>query len=127
MLRKLSFMGKIQPVKAEKQCDPLADFKMLDVKCGNVDAFSTAQTKTESAHPETSLTLVQVSSNYPVGVNTAASSSLSNANASSLHTVSIPMESVIFYQISSQTLQSLWLHLSQNRLTLALALQNPYP
>jgi hypothetical protein len=92
-------------VKASKLCNPYIDFKLIEVKCGNADSFSTAQTPPEDVHhPETTIALVQVGNNF--GIDDSITPLFSSTNPCNAHSVSIPMDSVIFYPLSSQTLYS---------------------
>jgi hypothetical protein len=92
--------------KASRLCDPYADFKLITVKCANASPLSTAQMRSEEEiHPETSLDMVQVVGNFGID-DVATTLALSNTSPCSLFTVSIPMESVVFYPLSSQTLYS---------------------
>ena len=94
------------PAKAIKFCDPYADFKLIDVKCSNADGFSTSQAQpADEPYPEPSLALVQICGNYPVDEKSVAPSFLANYPVG-LYTVTIPIESVVFYPISAQTLFS---------------------
>ena len=93
-----------RPLKAGKLCDPYADFKLIDVKCNMADGFSTGQVSAgENTYPGTTVALIQVSGNYPIDDSAPV---LSAKNPAGLYTVSIPMEGVVFYPISSQTLFS---------------------
>ena len=96
------------PVKATKFCDPFADFKLIDVKCGNADGFSTSQQESEQVeeHSETSIACVQICGNFPLDDSTGSAPVFLPTYAVSLYTVSIPSESVVFYPISAQTLRS---------------------
>ena len=101
----------LAPVRASKSCDPYADFKLIEIKCGNVDGFTTSQSQAPdsllSDYPETTVALFQVSRNYPVDDSMIVVTPTTGADPSAQHTISIPMESVVFYPMSAQTVYSL--------------------
>jgi hypothetical protein len=89
--------------KGSRLPDPYADFKLIEVKSSNADAFSTAQMPPESNyHPETTVALLQICGNNPM--DDIVSTPFSNSRPVSLYSVSIPMESVVFYPLSAQAL-----------------------
>ena len=91
---------------ATKLCDPYADFKIITVKSSNADAYSTSQVipNESQENPETTLAVVQVGSNY--GIDHGSTLAIADSIPTSVHTVSIPMEGVVFYPLASQTLSS---------------------
>jgi hypothetical protein len=97
--------------RASRLLDPYADFKLINVKCGSADPLSTTQTPSGmEIHPETSLGVVQLVSNSGID-DQGVVPVLSDESACSLFTASIPMESVVFYPLSSQNLYSVKLKL----------------
>lgn len=92
--------------QAPRSYDPYAGFKLVEVKSSNADGFTTAQVPTENEeYPETSLGFLQVVSNF--GIDYGGEKGLSDITPCTLHTVSIPMEDVVFYPLASQALHSL--------------------
>ena len=94
---------------AKRLCNPYADFKFLEVKCSNAEPLSTAQAPPENVkYADTSIGFVQVSSNR--GIDDVAPS-LTDTCPCSVHTVSIPMENVVFYPLSAQNLFTVYFKL----------------
>lgn len=97
--------------KATMLPDPLADFKLINVKCANAEPLSTNQMRGEKqVHPETCINTVQVVSNFGIDDNNIIVPT--ESTPCSLFTVTIPTEGVIFYPLASQTLYSLKFKLS---------------
>jgi hypothetical protein len=111
--------------RGSMNADPYACVKLIQVESKSVSALATRQKDEKNGSSYNQIALLQITSNY--SMDEANPPTLSETRPTSLVTINIPSEDIVYYPISQQTLFNLNLKISPENQGEPLAVDAAYP